>query len=227
MSNNEYQIGIFLTDASFDKKTGVSVISMINLETEARDEYQGTFSSPQEAETKGIVEVLTNNVGVYKNILIYCDNKFSVRDVQDKVNNSNYWNGKYNMIQLVWLPRKYTSIADHFSKHIKDKGENMNLKENSFKNKIESKTVMDLYVSKEQKINILREIIVKKVSIIDFANIELNNEHFMALLLNQDMPERRFDLKSLSKDINNILKKEPKYGNTLATISAGLNDIYN
>lgn len=173
---NKEKIGFFISDASLDHKTKVSSIGMIDLTTKENFSLQSTFKDIKEAESAGIIECLKIASKRYKNVIVFCDNVFSVNETRKLILSSPYWKNIFYYIQIIWLPREYTHIADFFSKNIEDSDLNKFLKIESFNKESTRNNITSILLTKEDKIDILIEK-VKKLNIeyIDFESNILKN----------------------------------------------------
>jgi len=152
------KLGIYVTDTSFHKATKISSIAILDIENNKCINIQKETKSPKEGETIGIMESLRGGIGKYKNIIIFCDNRYSVEEARRLVFKSNYWFSKYNYIQIVWLPRENNYLADYFSRNIGNKEDSINSKINQFKNGHKTTNILSIVLTKSDKIKILEEI---------------------------------------------------------------------
>ncbi len=206
------KLGLFMTDASFDSKSKLASIAIVNLKTKHVESIQKHLNSVGESETNGIIEALKLGIGKYSNIVIFCDNQGSVAYVSDKVKSSDFWSTKYLTIQIIWLPREETYLADFFTKNITDSDKNMQLKIDSFKKECKTTNVMDLFLSINDK-----HIIIKDLFSDSFKEFNLLNDFkFKSTLLNSIFERNIFrektelDLKEMKEDCELLFKIEPK-----------------
>lgn len=206
------KIGLFITDASFDSKTKVASIAIVDIKTKAVYSIQKSANNVKEAETSGIFEGLTRAVGKYSNIVIFCDNQGSVKYVKDKVNTSEFWSSKFLTIQVIWLPREETFVADFFTKNIEDSDKNMSLKIESFKNECKTSNVMDLFLTKEDKYKIIKELFEDSLKEYEL----LNSFNFLSILLKSIFESNNFNNRSendffeIKKDCERLFKLSPE-----------------
>jgi len=221
------KIGIFLTDASFDFKTKVASISIINLKENKNFNIHNVIKNPKEAETLGIYEALKKGINKYENIIIFCDNLYSVNEVRKTVLNSKYWKSKFKYIQIVWVPREETHLADFFSKNLSEGSDNLKKKIESFENECITSNVMDLVVTIKDKEKIILKF--KKEALL--KNPELIKFNFQSIVLNKLFHENKVDLELIDNheldfmrnDYINLLYDNPEYNknNSLKKIVSG------
>lgn len=152
---NKEKMGFFITDASFDYSTKVASLAILDIKQNKKYFVQEMYSSVKEAESAGILKALEKGISEYTNIIVFCDSQFSVNEIRRMVLNSDYWKSKYSYIQIIWIPREETHIADYFSKNIDNNNEYLNKKIESFKKGCQTTNVFDLILSKKDKQEIL------------------------------------------------------------------------
>lgn len=198
---NKEKIGFFITDASLDHKSKVSSIGIIDLVTKENFSLQAEFKDIKEAESAGIIESLKIGSKRYKNIIVFCDNVFSVNETRKLILNSPYWKNIFYYIQIVWLPRDYTHIADFFSKNIEDSDLNKFLKAEAFNKESTRSNVTSILLTKEDKIDILINKINKlNINLIEFESNLLNNLFNNKVFIgnaNEEINQIKNDLKLL------------------------------
>lgn len=155
------KMGFFITDASFDHSTKVASLAILDIKQNKKYSLQEIYSSVKEAESAGIMKALEEGISQYTNIIVFCDNQFSVNEIRRLVLNSDYWKNKYSYIQIIWIPREETHIADYFSKNINNNNEHLNKKIESFKKGCQTTNVFDLVLSKKDKQEILFQYLEK------------------------------------------------------------------
>ena len=104
MNNNNFNI--FFSDASFDHKTKVASIGIVDIQKNSYN-FVAKANSPYEAEVFGLnkaVEIAIKNKNW--NCVFISDNKQAVIDMRKKRIES-FW-----FVQFVWIPRGYNTIAD-------------------------------------------------------------------------------------------------------------------
>ena len=150
MNNNNFNI--FFSDASFDHKTKVASIGIVDIQKNSYN-FVAKANSPYEAEVFGLnkaVEIAIKNKNW--NCVFISDNKQAVIDMRKKRIES-FW-----FVQFVWIPRGYNTIADFLSKNIDNEKEFIELKTDSLKDrakKISNKAlsnVMDLKIENKDEI---------------------------------------------------------------------------
>lgn len=205
------KIGLFITDASFDSKTKVASIAIVDIKTKAVYSIQKSANNVKESETTGIFEGLSKAVGKYSNIVVFCDNQGSVKYVSEKIKTSEFWSSKFLTIQIIWLPREETFVADFFTKNVEDSDKNMSLKIESFKNECKTSNVMDLFLTKEDKQKIIKDLFDES-----FKEYELlKTFNFSSILLKNIFEQNNFNNKSeddffeIKKDCESLFKLNP------------------
>ncbi len=211
---NKDKIGFFISDASLDHKTKVASIGIVDLTTKENFSIQITTTNIVEAESAGVIESLKIGSKRYKNIIVFCDNIYSVNETRKNILSSPYWKNQFYYIQIVWLPREYTHIADFFSKNIEDSDLNKYLKIESFNNLSTRENVSTILLTKEDKIDILIEKI-KKLELIkvDFkSNVLKNlfNEFIFIDNVNNEIDLIKCDFKNLLIENNFSLDSKIK-----------------
>ena len=150
MNNNNFNI--FFSDASFDHKTKVASIGIVDIQKNSYN-FVAKANSPYEAEVFGLnkaVEIAIKNKNW--NCVFISDNKQAIIDMRKKRIES-FW-----FVQFVWIPRGYNTIADFLSKNIDNEKEFIELKTDSLKDrakKISNKAlsnVMDLKIENKDEI---------------------------------------------------------------------------
>lgn len=167
MNNNNFNI--FFSDASFDHKTKVASIGIVDIQKNSYN-FVTKVNSPYEAEVFGLnkaVEIAIKNKNW--NCVFISDNKQAVIDMRKKRIES-FW-----FVQFVWIPRGYNTIADFLSKNIDNEEEFIELKTDSLKDrakKISNKAlsnVMDLKIENKDEIEYrLRQL----QALLNVSNIE-------------------------------------------------------
>ena len=167
MNNNNFNI--FFSDASFDHKTKVASIGIVDIQKNSYN-FVAKANSPYEAEVFGLnkaVEIAIKNKNW--NCVFISDNKQAVIDMRKKRIES-FW-----FVQFVWIPRGYNTIADFLSKNIDNEEEFIELKTDSLKDrakKISNKAlsnVMDLKIENKDEIEYrLRQL----QALLNVSNIE-------------------------------------------------------
>lgn len=204
------QIGIYITDASFDKNSRVASISFIEITTNKKSEKQQQVNNIFEAEYIGIKECMINAAGKFNNILIICDSKQAIREAKKEVYSNKKWNRKIKDIQFIWLPREYTDLADFLTKNITKGDENKKLKLDSYKDDIERTDIMDIFVTDEDKIEIIKENILNLKSEYDF-NIQYKSLHLKENLINLEIKSLyEEDREKIGKDLKELMRLNPK-----------------
>lgn len=205
MVRKEYEIGYYLTDASFDKATKLSTVSVLNLITKNNLNFTKVFNNTKEAETFGIIEAIKNAYNnKYKHIIVMCDNLSSVNEVKYQINTTNFWKNKFNSIQILWIPRDQTFLADFFSKNIDaDKKEDyIESRINKYSTDIEKLDITKLMISNNDKTSLL----FKKVDLLKENFNEIENFKYTSKVLSDIIINKKFNFKE-SIDID-ILKED-------------------
>jgi hypothetical protein len=222
MVRRKYKIGIFVSDASFDFKTKVASIGIINLVTKEAYNINCSVKNPMEAESFGILESLKKGIGLYENIIVFCDNINSVNKIRKTVLSSNYWKSKFKYIQIVWIPREETYLADFFSKNLEKETDNLKEKIKSFEKKCEN-NVIDIVVSDKDKKEILKKF--KKNIELKFLNIK--NFNFKSNILknifnNNNYSLSDYNIEEMREDFLLLIEKEPEVAKDLKKIINGI-----
>lgn len=173
-------MGFFMTDASFDQKTKIANIAILDLKTQ--EKYTKSLYKPnvKEAEKTGIIEALHYGKK-YKNIIVFCDNVFAVNETRKEVLSSPYWQHMYRYIQIVWIPREETEIADFFSKNIENPDDIYNNKLKAWKEHTKTYSIMDIVLSDKDKLNVVKQIL-------NNLNIKTNNKTLKQIMY-EDLDE--------------------------------------
>jgi len=202
-------IGIYITDASFDHKSKVASVSFIELISKKTNEKHNTFKNVFEAEFQGIKECMIHASRHYNQIIVFCDSKQAIKEAKRELYTNKKWNRKIKDIQLVWLPREFTEQADFLTKNIINPVENKKQKEESFIEDLTRTNVMDIFIKKEDKIRIVKKMINELKSNYDI-DIKFHSPTLKKNLLEEDIvsiePEE-MDLVSI--DIVSLINKNP------------------
>ncbi len=204
-----YQIGIYITDASFDHKTNVSSISFIEINKNYKGEKHTKTKNIFEAEYIGIKECMIHASTRFNNIIVICDSKQAIREAKKEIYRNKKWNMKIKDIQLIWLPRDFTNLADFLTKNITNPEDNKKLKTESFIDDLSRHNVMDIYVSKNDK----EKMLIKWIK-------ELNNNYDLDIKYSSlKLKENLIDLKIssiyeenqelVSLDIVKLIERNP------------------
>lgn len=216
--NNKEKIGFFISDASLDHKTKVSSIGIVDLTTKENFNIQKSVKDIKEAESTGILESLKIASKRYKNVIVFCDNVFSVNETRKLILSSPYWKNIFYYIQIIWLPREYTHIADFFSKNIEDTDLNKYLKIEAFNKESSRNNISSVLLTREDKIDILIEKIkLLNLKTINFKSSVLNslfNENIFKDSVNNEIDLIKRDFKLLfvvnstekEKDIKEVME---------------------
>lgn len=165
-------LGIFLTDASFDKKSSVSSISFIEKITQVTGNFQtGDISNIYEAELEGIRKCLKFAFRKFNNVVIVCDNKAAVFNAKKTFLREMNLKDRFSSVQFLWLPRDYLSEADFLTKNIDNEIENKNLKISGVIKK-SKKNVLDIFVNEAEIYDIFYRKGQDLLKKIDISNIK-------------------------------------------------------
>ena len=143
---NTQKTGIFLCDASYDKKDGSSIIGILEKKSKKTWQKVITATSPTDAEEQGLSYALSESLKMnLRNTIFICDNKEAISKRQSHISISE-------SIQWLWMPREFLDQADFLSKVINQDTakEVIKNKENiakSKRNKQHSKHVNSIKVS--------------------------------------------------------------------------------
>ena len=200
---------IYITDASYDKESGVSSISFLDKSSGLSKNTQSTlYKNIYEAELFGIKQCLVDAFGKYSNVIVFCDNKqavFNARREFEKLNLKQ----RFETSQFVWLPRAFMYEADFLTKNISEIEKNLNLKKIGTGNNVRG-NVLTIKLSKTDYDNI----IIEKSILIDVSNVILISKLLKEIYYNKVVPERKNLLVMDNEyilDIKNILKNNPSY----------------
>lgn len=200
---------IYLTDASYDHKTGVSSISFIDKTSKRTfnkqsNDIKNIFLAELEGIKLCIIDAFKSN---YSNVIIFCDNKKAVFTAYKQFKNELNLDSRFKSIQIVWLPRNFLHEADFLTKNVEDIDKNKFLKTHGLTNKLKG-NVLNVSLSK----NDLKEIIFKKASKIIIEDIEFENE-FLRELFNGNLIDLKehFLEESYINDLKKIIAKTPSY----------------
>lgn len=218
MVRKTYEIGFYLTDASFDKKTKLSTVSVFNLITNENKSFTKTFINTKEAELFGIVEAIKDAyIKKYNHLIVMCDNLSSVNEMKYQISKTDYWKNKFHTIQILWIPRDQTFLADFFSKNIEanKKNDYMDTKLGKYENDISLLKITDMIITSKDKLNLLD----KKLNILKKEFPDLINFKYECNILNNIICNKSYNLGSrinidlLKKDILKIISANYKLSN--------------
>ena len=115
------KFGIFLSDASFDKKSNISLIGISEITTgQTFQEIVKTAKNSFEAEKEGIkLSIKKAEELGFDNIVFICDNKSAVNHIKKEYFSTNMKH-KFWYAQFLWLPRRFMNREDFLSKFIKE-----------------------------------------------------------------------------------------------------------
>jgi len=212
------KFGIFLSDASFDHKTKISVIGI--KETITGKITQVIYKNPKnptDAEIFGIKEAMKfASTEGFDNVVFICDNKNAINAKKKDFFSKEELRSQFWYCQFLWLPREFMSEVDILSKEVSKEIENklLGYKEkntidrfNSFEEKHRTKHINEINVDSSVK----NDSLLKRVE--QFVRIK---EGSFKSKLFQDIqvltPEEMSDLlleeiELIEKDIENI--KDP------------------
>lgn len=219
-------LGIFLTDASFDRKTGVSSISLIEKTTKFTSNEQGIdCKNIFEAELYGIKRCLIYAFKKFKNVIVVCDNKFAVFSAKKAFFEELKLKSRFNTVQFLWLPRDYMSEIDFLTKHVEDIDLNHKLKKEGIIQK-EYSNVLDIYVSEQDILERIKQEIKNILNIPGFNLEKIKSKNLYNLLTsnneyNKEAPE------IIKEDILYILTLDPKQKLKTSSLQIILNYIHN
>jgi len=200
------QLGIYLTDASFDKKTKVSSISFIEKNTNIINNIQSRdFSNIFLAEYEGIRISVINAFKKFNNIVVVCDNIKAIEKANRVLKREMNLDRRFNSVQFLWLPRDYLAEADFLTKNV-DITKNKNLKLDSVLNG----SVFDTFVSKEDINDLLLENVLefnKKNKDLDFSKLKIIN-----IILSGKLIDPTSESESIESDIRYIISQNPREG---------------
>jgi len=198
------KIGIYLTDASFDKKTKISSISFLEKTTKKTSNIQtNKFNNIFDAEYEGIRECLMHGFKKFKNIVVICDNRGAIFKAQRELKEKMNLRSRFDSYQFIWLPREYLEEADFLTK-------NVDIELNK-KLKIENCTsgnILDIFLSEKDYLNILNDLIISFKE----NNSYTNNTNFKIFdkILNGEIISPIDNIEDISSDIKTIIRKNPK-----------------
>ena len=207
------QMGIYLTDASFDKNTGVSSISFVDKISKKTQNLQiNTSKNILESEFIGIKECLKNGYRKYKNVVVFCDSIGAINKAKKELFKSMKLNERFNYVQFVWLPRDFLSEADFLTKNIEDTELNKEKKIEGYKNKIKG-NVLDIFISNEDKEDILKEYLFDFFKEVDTSKFNFKSDTFKNILIEKTIVSKiTEEVDLISLDIKMIIKEYPKQG---------------
>jgi len=210
------KFGIFLSDASFDHKTRVSVIGIT--ETISGKTYQFLYENPKnptDAEKFGVqkaIEIALNEK--FDNVVFICDNKSAINMTRKKFFSKEELRSLFWYTQFVWLPREFMGSADFLSKHVdkeleakilQSKEKNTADKYESFEAKHRTKHINAINVDKT---NVHESIIQKRIQqFIALKEGEFKSKLFSEIetLSTSDMSTLIFDeIELIETDIKEI-----------------------
>jgi ribonuclease HI len=205
------KLGIFMSDASFDIKNGVSSIAIINLKTQDTKSIQKISKSVFQAEYEGILESLKLADGKYSNVIVFCDSKDAVNEINLKLANTGYFNSKFNSIQIVWLNREETFIADFFTKNVSDPKKNMELKIEAYKNSCKTSNVMDIFLTKRNKQKILINLFKEAFKEYPLLKIfEFKSDYLKKIIFENNFRDKTdTDVNDMKEDCQSIYELSP------------------
>jgi len=214
------KIGIYLTDASFDKKSKISSISFIEKNSNKTSNKQtNEFQNIFEAEYEGIRLCLIHGFKKYKNIIVVCDNRGAIfkaqRDLRIKMN----LRSRFDSCQFIWLPREYLEEVDFLTKNV-----DIHLNK---KLKIENCTtgnILDIFLTKSDYVEILEDLISQfKNENLYLDRVSLKIFH---KILNGIVVDPLNYIEDLAFDIKIILKNNPKEGKKDSTLQRIIKILY-
>ena len=201
------KIGIFLTDASFDRRMKVSSISFIEKITNKKNNLQvNNLPNVFEAEFLGIKECLKYGFKKFKNIVIVCDNKAAIFKARKDLIKDMKLLQRFETVQFLWLPREFLNEADFLTKNINNVEQNLKLKKENLFNG----NVLDIFISEEDKKEVLNQLINNILNIKNFNIKNIKNNEFKKLLNKNFDFNLNEDFNLLKDDILYIIAIEPK-----------------
>jgi len=199
------KLGIYMTDASFDKKSKVSSISFIEKNTSHTKNIQRSdIPNIFEAEYEGIRQCLIHAYKKFANVIVICDNKAAIFKAQRELKKSMKLKERFSSYQFLWLPREYMEEADFLTKNV-DKDLNKKLK-------IDNSThgnVFDIFVSKED----FEDILKKHIDLFKLKyDIDIDRLKILDRVLEGELIDPINEIENISHDIKYIIEKYPQLG---------------
>jgi len=206
------KIGFFFTDASLDHKTKNVKVSIIDIISNDKKQFNYTTNSIVEAESYSIICALKEGLKKYKNIIVFNDNLYAVKKVKkDIFSKDNIFLNKYYFVQIVWIPREYNQIADFFSKNIDNQKKEKEQKVNSY---IQYINRNEIVVTTVDKISFLKDMILNDNNEKNIKSLKLftNKEEFLFIqeILNLFIFNQTLSEKELEGLFINLLNKYDK-----------------
>lgn len=222
-------LGIFLTDASFDKKTKTSSISFIEKESGYSSNYQtNEFVDIFSAEYEGILIAIKYAFKRYNNIIIICDNKGAISKARRELFKKMNLGKRFSSVQFLWLPRDYLVEADFLTKNVHDYSLNKQLKISGTENLLRS-NVLDIFVDNSDINNILDRNI-SSLELINDLSVSKFKSNIFKLLFDREFDlarKTRLDIELMKMDILYIIDLQPKEGKKGSSLQKILEIIYN
>lgn len=221
------KIGIYLTDASYDKGTGVSSISFIEKTNNTTNNIQiNTSSNILTSEFIGIKECLKHAFRKFKFVVVFCDNINAVNKAKKELFTTMKLNERFAFVQFVWLPREFMHEADFLTKNIEDIEKNKEKKLEGYKNKMKG-NVLDIFISEEDKRNILKELINDFKKEVNVDNLNLESTTLINILIKDNFNTNILnDLEKVTEDIKHIIKDSPKQGQKNSNLQKIIETLY-
>jgi len=202
-------MGLIITDASYHQEMKYTSIGIIDLNTgiEKKEELS-TLSNIKDAESYGIIKALKVFAHEYDSITIFCDNMYSVFETRKKVINSKYWKTKYNIIQIIWVPREYTGKADAISRICISEEKTKEIKKESYVNNVLKETsIVDVFLKESDFSNLIKEIYRNHIDL----SLTFKSEIFKNIVLENklDLKQAKLELELIKDDSLFIIEKLP------------------
>lgn len=153
----DYNIGFFVSDASFNKSNKMSTVSVVDMIKKENISFNKLFHNTKEAELFGIIEAIKWAYSLkYSHVITMCDNINSVEEVNGQLEKTDYWKSRFNSVQVIWIPRTHNFLADFFSKNIpnSDKEAYIKIKSDKYIKDISMSNVSSLVITNKDKIKI-------------------------------------------------------------------------
>lgn len=209
------KFGIFLSDASFDHKTKVSVVGIREITTGETFQFiNANAKNPTNAEIYGINKaMITAGKEGFDNVVFICDNKSAIVKTKKDFFTKEELRSQFWYCQFLWLPRDYLANEDFLSKNISKEMEVELIKHkkrktleqfNSFEEKHITKHINDINISDEVKNESVEKRINQFVRLKEgdfkskfFKEIDLMNPEELSSLLIEDIELIEEDLKNI------------------------------
>jgi len=213
-------IGIYLTDASFDKKSKISSISFLEKTTNKTNNIQtAQYKNIYDAEFEGIKICLKDAYKKFKHVVVVCDNKRAVFNAQKHLRKEMKLSMRFESSQFLWLPRDFLSEADFLTKNV-DITKNKKIKLDNATNG----SVFEVFLTKEDYLNLLLDSILKFRK----ENRELNYNDLSILnkVLNGELIDPIQNIELIREDLLKIIQFNPKEGRKNSNIEKIIELLY-